>query len=401
MAVEIIHRGKNTAKIEILYQFSKDEPLSMVSPLRYSFNKDTEAKIEFMGNLYTPVNIHIGPKIHKTNDLDHECEMVLEASYQETKRLFICIGLKFETDLQNAEWIFPLKSASLESMVSKCQKNHLYQTKGGNHVCVCTRSLVVNGVRPPMTNTPKGFYGDIIDTNSFDVLSLLHSSADSGIKKVESKTTNLVFKKKLLGLNEDVREGFLTNKDGKEEDTYMECKLLEEDATDTNEVYEDVAIVPLKTNTYERSISMFTHLLHFSLIIFGGFIIMPFLFITLFSKDSFLINGNPNMLSTVVRYFSTVVFFIGGIIMMVTGLSQNKYDTSKNLNYDKMSSGMLTTIIGLYFVVFHMCFSIGMFAWKMIEFDKFKTMFNKDQLGVPSSFDILNGMFATTFADQS
>ena len=87
--------------------------------------------------------------------------------------------------------------------------------------------------------------------------------------------------------------------------------------------------------------------------------------------------------------------------MMVFGLSQNKFDTSKNLNYDKMSSGMLNTIIGLYFVVFHLCFSIGMFAWKMIEFDKFKTMFNKDQLGIPSSFDILNGMFATTFADQS
>jgi hypothetical protein len=328
--------------------------------------------------------------------------MVLEASYQDTKRLFICIGLKFETDLQNTEWIFPLKSASLESMVSKCQKNHLYQTKGGNHVCVCTRSLLVNGVRPPMTTTPKGFYGDIIDTDSFDVLSLLHSSADSGIKKVESKTTNLVFKKKLFGLNEDnLQEGFITNKGGKEDDTYMECKLLEEDATDTNEVYEDVAIVPLKTNTYERSISMFTHLLHFSLIIFGGFIIMPFLFITLFNKDSFLTNGSQNLLSMVVRYFSTVVFFVGGLIMMVTGLSQNKYDTSKNLNYDKMSSGMLTTIIGLYFVVFHLCFSIGMFAWKMIEFDKFKTMFNKDELGIASAFDILNGMFATTFADQS
>ena len=28
MAVEIIHKGKNTAEIEILYQFSKDEKYS-------------------------------------------------------------------------------------------------------------------------------------------------------------------------------------------------------------------------------------------------------------------------------------------------------------------------------------------------------------------------------------
>lgn len=397
MAVEIIRTGKNT-NIDILYQFSKDEPLDMISPLRYTFSHDTESRIEFMEKTFIPMSVDIVPKIHKTNDLDQECEMIVETLYKDNKRLFICIGLKFEIDLQNTEWIFPLKSANLETIVSKCGTNHLYQTKGGNYVCVCAKSLVVNGVKPPMTTTAKEAYKEIIDSDSFDVLSLIHSVADSAIKKVESKTSNVIFKKKLFRLKKDTKEGFLSNENGNEDDTYMECKLLEEDATDKNEVYEDVAVVPLKTNTYERSISMFTHLLHFFLIICGGFFIMPFLFVTLFDKNTFSNGPTPNTFGTIIRYLSTIVFFVGGLTLMITGLSKSKYDTSKNLNYDDMSSDMFATIMGLYFIIFHFCFSLGMFFWKMIEFDKFGGMFTKQNLGIRSCFDILDGMFTTIVA---
>lgn len=393
MAVEIIRNKKNNAEVEILYQFSKDEKLSMISPLHYTFQNNTRSNIKCMDKIFIPKNIYITPKIHKSNTLDQDCEMIVETLHKDTQPLFICVGLKFETDLQNSQWIFPLKSANLESIISQCSRNDLYETKGKNIVCVCSKSLLVNGVKPPITASAKDMYNNIIDVNAYDVLSLINSAGDAGIKKVESKTSNATFKKQLFKIEENVQEGFLTNNEGNEDDTYMECKLLEEDATDANEVYEDVAVVPLKTNTYERSISMFTHLLHFFLIIFGGIIIMPFLFITLFTRKSFYTNDSPNVFSTIIRYFSTVAFFAGGIVMMILGLSQNKYDTSKNLNYNKMTSGMLMTIIGLYFVVFHLCFSIGMFGWKMIEFDKFGTMFTKSDLGIASCFDILDGMF--------
>ena len=91
--------------------------------------------------IFIPQNIYVTQKIHKVGTLDSDCELILESEFEAKQKLFMCIGLRFQTVIENNEWVFPLKTANLEDMVSQCRTNYIYQTKSGNFVCVCKKSL--------------------------------------------------------------------------------------------------------------------------------------------------------------------------------------------------------------------------------------------------------------------
>ena len=390
MAVEIVNNGKKT-HLDVFYHFVQKEELKMTSPTHYGFDRDTGAKIRFLDKVFIPQNIYVTQKIHKAGTLDSDCELILESEFEAKQKLFMCIGLRFQTVIENNEWVFPLKTANLEDIVSQCRKNYVYQTKSGNFVCVCTKSLLVNGVKPAMSVSPKDAYKDIIDGDSYDVLSLVMTGGDNHMKKVESKSSNVVFKKMLFDMtldtdskqvsNDDVKEGFQTTMDN----SYMECKLLKEDTDDMNEVYEDVAVVPLKTNVYERGIVTFSHFLHFFLVTVGGGIGFPMFFATIINNAKQL-QGN---LRWPVGIGSFIIFFLGGLIIMSIGLALPKSSRAHN-NKDK-TKGAELAVVGFYFMLLHISFVIGMVAFKKLVFQNFNTIFPKPLSGI-SFFDVLDGL---------
>ena len=385
MAVEINHNGKNN-KLDLLYYLVKDEELKMSTPTQYHFAQKTNSVIQFLEKSYIPKNIYITPKLHLATTINSECELVLECIHEEMHKIFLCIGLVFSKDSKNDEWVFPLKSPYLDKIFSQCSKNYIYETKSKNYVIVCSSAIVVNGVKPPLDMSAKTLYKDIIDGDSYDVLSLISSSSDNDAKKVQSQTSNVSFKQMLFYPNsektEDVKEGF---NDG----TYMECELLREDEADIDQVYEDVAVVPLDTNTYERGMVTFSHFLHFFLVTFGAGIGLPHLFLMLFSKGDFLSNGMPNTFLTIIGYSSFLLFFVSGLIMLLVGLLNPKYKKMKK-NDKEIKQGSVLATLGFYFILIHCSFALGMFTMKKFEYSEFKNMFRKDELS-GSFFSIMDG----------
>lgn len=388
MAVEIKHNGKKN-KLDLFYHLVKDEDLKMSTPTHYHFPSETDSLIKFSKKEYVPKNIFIAPKLHLADTIQSELELVLEAvNNEKNTKIFLCIGLNFVTDMKNKEWVFPLKTPSLEHLFSQCLKNHVYQTKSKNIVIVCSKSISVNGVKPKMTMSSKTAYKDIIDNDSYNVLSLVETSKDNGVKEVPTKSSNVRFEKMLFHKKsveeQSIEEGFKSG-------TYMECKLLQEDATDHNQVYEDVAVVPLSTNTYERGMVTFSHFLHFFLVTFGAGVGFPHLFLNLFSSGDFKDNaGNTNFFRTIIGYSSFILFFLVGLIMLLIGLLDPRYKQLKQ-NEQEIKQGSVLATVGFYFILIHCSFALGMFAMKKFEYSDFKTMFRNDNLN-GSFFDIMDGL---------
>jgi hypothetical protein len=390
MAVEILNSNKNT-NLDVFYDFGKKEDLKITSPTHYQFNEKTLSKFRLLDKTFVPKNIFITEKIHKANRLNQECELILETLHGESFKMFICIGLRFQTTIENDEWIFPLRSANLEQVVSQCKTNYMYQTKSGNLVCVCKKSLYVNGVKPSFSVTPKDAYKDIIDNDSYDVLSLITTAGDSHTKKVQSKASNVVFKKMLYDTfeNEDETkaEGFIGG-------NYMECELLHEDATDISQVYKDVAVVPLQTNAYERGIASFSHFLHFFLVTVGAGFGYPVLVNALLPD-----NPNPNIRS-ILGYITFFLFFIFGFLLIVIGLSMPDYRKPTDNDRKIVSSstkvdGMVMAVVGFYFMLIHCSSALGMFGFKKFALLDFVKHFgdpkidNALNLSYMSFFDVM------------
>lgn len=391
MAVEIKQNGKKK-KLDLFYHLVKDEDLKMSTPTHYHFSSETDSLIKFSNKDYIPKTIYIAPKLHLADTIQSELELVLEAVHHEKTKIFLCIGINFVTDMENEEWVFPLKTSSLEHLFSQCTKNHVYQTKSKNIVIVCSKSISVNGVKPKMAISSKTAYKDIIDNDSYNLLSLVETSKDNGVKEVQAKSSDVHFEKllfqtpkeKSLEKTIDIEEGFKSG-------TYMECKLLKEDATDHDQVYEDVAVVPLATNTYERGMVTFSHFLHFFLVTFGAGVGFPHLFMNLFSLGDFKDSaGNTNFFRTIVGYSSFIIFFLVGLIMLLIGLLDPRYKQLKQ-NNEEIKQGSLLATVGFYFILIHCSFALGMFAMKKFEYSNFKTMFRNDNLN-GSFFDIMDGL---------
>lgn len=377
MAVQIIHNG-NTTPLDVLYQFDKDETLQPSSPQHYAFDKNTSARIQLMDTVYSPQKLHLVPKLHHAPSLAHTCELVMECAHQESERLFVCIGLIFD---ENEDPFAP----DVERLFSSCSPNHLYLTKSGNRVLVCSKPVKVQGKCPSLKGTAKDAYKEIIDSDSYDVLSLISVSTDHQMKKVESKTSRAVYKPMLFA--PPTQEGFHTATD----DTYMECKLME---PTEDEDREQLAVVPLHTSTYERGMVTFTHFLHFLLVTVGAGIGLPLLFVSIFQKDNLIAaDGGRTLLSWFVSYGSVVVFFLLGLIIMIVGLAIQKKAIDNH--YKKTKAGHANASVmamsGFYLILVHCSFALGMFAFKNFGHESFVKMFNKENLAT-SFYDVLSGL---------
>lgn len=406
MAVEIIHNG-NKDPLDMLY-FLQEDKLREITPLSYAFPLDTQCKVHFLYETYTPTKIHILPVLHKMPKRMAECEAVIECAYQEKKKLFLCIGLKHD---ETASLEYPLQGGDLEMLVSQCQTNHLYQTKEGHFVCVCSKSVPFRGEKPAIKMAAKDAYKEVIDNDSYDVLSLVSSANDHQRRKIESKTSNVQLKKMLFeeyysqhgdGNKTVGQEGFSGHGNLTGDGTYMECKLLQEDANNATEVYEDVAVVPLKTNVYERGMVTFSHFLHFFLVTVGAGVGFPFLLVSLFIKSNFYNDaGVLNNLYYAVGYFSFIAFFMIGLIVMLVGLSDPKYKKPE-LNDEDLkkgtppNNGAVMATVGFYLILVHCSFALGMFAFKklgsLMNLPKFNDIFDQSKLTNASFFNILDGI---------
>jgi hypothetical protein len=216
--------------------------------------------------------------------------------------------------------------------------------------------------------------------------------SDGQTQKIEPKTFDVKLTK-MLYIN-STQEGFIGTI-GKD-DTYMECKLLQEDANDPNQVYEDVAVVPLKTNTYERGMVTFSHFLHFFLVSVGAGLGFPNLMVTIFDKKTFINEetGKPKtFLRILIGFFSIVCFFLVGLIMVIIGLADPRY-SSKIANDQTIKQGSVLATVGFYMILVHCSFALGMFTFKKfgaLVSKRFDDMFEKDELS-GSFWDILDGL---------
>jgi hypothetical protein len=389
MAVEIINNMKKES-LEVLYHF-EEEKLTSFSSTMYIFPKIINSKIFFLEKNYVPTRIHICEKLHRITGYNPECEMVLECEYISAtpKKLFLCIGIQFN---HGSDVVFPLETINYEKIVGKCTKNLFYQTRSGNNVFLCRDLLNVKGEKPKLTVSAHNAYKEIINYDSYDSLKAVLVLSDGQTQKIEPKTFDVKLTK-MLYIN-STQEGFIGTI-GKD-DTYMECKLLQEDANDPNQVYEDVAVVPLKTNTYERGMVTFSHFLHFFLVSVGAGLGFPNLMVTIFDKKTFINEetGKPKtFLRILIGFFSIVCFFLVGLIMVIIGLADPRY-SSKIANDQTIKQGSVLATVGFYMILVHCSFALGMFTFKKfgaLVSKRFDDMFEKDELS-GSFWDILDGL---------
>lgn len=388
MAVEIVKSG-NKEYLEVLYHFD-DEKLTPFSPTLFHFAQSTKSSILFLKEKYTAINIHITRKLHEKSTNKKAYDMIIECQGTEqlTKKLFLCINIEFN----DSGGTFMIQSPDFNTVLSKLSSTILYQTKTGNFVFVSNYTLFSASDAPSISISAKEAYKKVIEPDSFHESSTI-GVAKTPLQKVITKTSYVGFKPFLNEMNE--KEGFLSGTG-----SYMECKLLKENATDRNTVFEDVAIVPLKTNVYERGMVTFSHFLHFFLISFGAGLGFPNLLVTLFTHDDFMDDNTnkPNGLRMIIGFFSLIIFFLTGLILMIIGLADPKY-TRKRKNHVGIKDGSVMATIGFYFVLVHCSFALGMFTFKKFEKltdngekNKFSAMFDNEGLGASSFFDILDGL---------
>lgn len=401
MAVEIVRSG-NKEYLEVLYHFD-DEKLTPFQPALFHFAESTTSNILFLEEKYTAIKIHITKKLHEESMNNRAFDMVIECQGLEqlTKKLFFCIGMEFN----HSEGTFLMQSPDFNTVFSQLKSTDLYQTKTGNFVFVCNNYTLFSAEdAPTITMSAKVAYKEIIEPDSFNELSTV-KVAKPTVQKVETKTSHVVFKPLVLkeGFLTDRKEGFLAEtKEGFLTGTgsYMECKLLQENATDRNTVYEDVAVVPLKTNSYERGMVTFSHFLHFFLVSFGAGLGFPNLLVTVFTLEDFIDEKTKttfNSLRTIVGFFSLIIFFLTGLILMIIGLAAPEYRRKKK-NHIGIKDGSVIATVGFYFILIHCSFALGMFTFKKFETlnngenNKFFAMFDNKGLGATSFFDILDGI---------
>lgn len=390
MAVEIVNSG-NREYLEVLYHFN-DDKLTTFSPALYQFTPSTASNIIFLEEKYSAIKLHLTKKLHEASSNNQKFDMIVEChgTEQLSKKLFICIGLEFN----HPGGTFDLLSPNLNSVFSRFKSTSLYQTKTGNFVFVSNITLLSAGDAPTVNNSAKVSYKEIIEPDSFVFSSAMETAKQNTLPKVETKTTNAVFKKQPFSVESSGKEGFLAGSG-----SYMECKLLKTNAKDRNTVYEDVAVVPLKTNTYERGMVTFSHFLHFFLVSFGAGLGFPNLLVTVFEHKDFIDpkTGAFNTMRTAVGCFSLIIFFLTGLILMIVGLADPKFRRGKKNNV-AIKDGSVIATVGFYFVLIHCSFALGMFTFKKFEKiepkdnNKFFRMFDNEGLGATSFFDILDGL---------
>lgn len=382
--------------IDVSVTFDPDsaivEPSEAIS--FFSFSSGSNSAVSLLNNTYNLDRIHVTHPLHKfENNKEVQFELVLECICKmNNHKLFICRGIQIEP---TKKAYFPLTNETIKDIFcsNDDSDNMIYKSKN-NFVMYRPGVLQMSSRLNKFTDgkSPCDAYREIFD--DFICANTVEIPSDR-------KTQISASKMNRFGDTRRVSEGFLTG-DG----TYMECKLLKEDAKDSSETYEDVAIVPLSTNVYERGMVGFSYFLNFFIVTVGAGLGFPNLIVTLFNKQSFYDTDEdgtsvPNSLRTIIGYFSFVLFFILGFILVIVGLTDPRFKGAK-ANYEPLPGSTLF-LVGFHLILVHCSFALGMWTFK--RFGKtlssdFETMFTRpnDSSGAAISpgwahfFDVLSDL---------
>jgi hypothetical protein len=258
----------------------------------------------------------------------HDYELIAEHSGK-SGSLFICFPLK-KSNRSFPELTFPMIELSpLEGLLVNSTDCLYYKTSTKNHVFFCSKITQVGDDFPTVLDNPKKKYKEIFEPNLFGSNQNILTQQDNKPRIIETLTSPSVVNAK--------REGF-TN--------YMECDLIGDDPDGKPVSMSEYALTPLNANTYERGLVNFMHFLHFTIIIFAGGFILPY--IQCFLKPE------KTKTSTWVTGFLTFdwAMFITSIILLIVGLATK----------GKMSRSKRRTIamFGLYIMVLFGSNIVGM-----------------------------------------
>lgn len=379
MFVNVVKSESNSLDVFLIVD---NTDISITTPNLYSFGENSNSRLFKNNEEYKFDSIHICEPIHNKCST-HEIVCVLTKVDNENKKIFICLPIK---NIPNRKLI-----KDLEIILESTEINIAYKTKTNNLVIVNNDNLEMTLESDVNQVLAKTIYKNVIEFDIYDVMNNLMVNSEKNVEGLY----NVIFSKKLID-NPKIQEGFLAG-DG----TYMECKLLQEDPTDINDVFEDVAVVPLQTNSYERGIVTFSHFLHMFLVTVVAGIGLPQLFATVFKREDFISikdgTEQPNNLRNIIGYGSFVLFFISGLIIMTIGLSDPRFRRVRS--NEMLIPGSVMSVVGFYFILIHCSFALGMLFVKKFSsdlFPKFAVLFVDQNLGFSSFFDVMTGFKVKT-----
>lgn len=328
-AIELKHTSSNdNNKKSFLHHYEKEE-LTKYTESSYGFKKETPSVVEFGKQTYKPVRIHLTKPLFKLNRNHYSHEMIVEHEVYNEKskmlKLFVCIPLIEGT----GNITFPLEKEIQLDNIFENKENVSYQTKTKNYVLVFTKPVEVSGNLPSIRAPSKTSYKEIIEPDSFDVMSSIITLSDNQTPQLSILGKNHSIEKKLM----QITEGFAVDRPREKTGAYMDCELLEENEDDG--VYKDYAVIPLNATSANESLSILLMFLIFICVIIGGVIVGAFLNFESVKKT----------FTKIGIAFIIGAFFLASLLCIICGFAVNKTIVT--------SSGMFLLIAGssilLYF----------------------------------------------------
>jgi len=382
-----------TNNLEYFISYNDLHNLEHTSSTQIKINPKTTSYLKRKQNnqvtLFKPTSMFISSKIHDCSKTsDHTHELIVEHKSDNDEKCFVSKRLKV---LSSSEPQKQFDDSYLKIDLPK--KSKQFSESQGN---IFTKHPIFN-LFSPTTNTTLYKTHDNTDVL---LLNNVQEIQDVPINNATQNAYNHIFnnfnthenKKPLVmqAMFTQVPIRKITEQEGfssiDQTGTYMECEMLKDDG---NSAYEDTAIIPLKTNTYERGLVTFSIFLHYFLITIGAGFCLPLAFISTFKREHFL---EYEWLKSVMSYFSLVIFFVIGISLILYGILHPDYRAQYD-NQVNMATGATIASIGFYLVLIHCSFSLGMFSFKKLQIDqKFIDMFDSQSDDLRNSFfDTMSG----------
>ena len=364
--------------LEYLFSYNDIGKIKHIQNGQYEFPANTTSFLKSKKGMYKAKNAYIGPNLHKDGKSSHE--IIIEHVNEKGDKCFLCKRLQSENKVSSfvsniSNYLNSFFSEySFDDIINSSSKNTLYITDRDHDIIVMDEPFITN-------NVP-------LNTQSVSEMKQRVFRNDKMYPGINSKDERTILEKRNILLKNSTKEGFTTIVDTDTQidttGTYMQCELLQDDG----EAYEDTAIVPLKTNTYERGLINFSNFLNYFLITVGAGFVLPMAFISMFSRETLMNNGTLN---SVASFGSVGLFFGVGILLICYG-TLNPTFSKKMRNEENMATGMLYAASGFYLVLLHLAFAFGMFSMKRLQVDeRFVEMFDSQVLSGASFYNTLDG----------
>lgn len=345
MVVKLITQTKtkpsNSNTVELLYSYNK-ENLSKVNDLLYRFSEtsDMDSVIEYKKEIYKGENIYITPKLHEGS---HCGEVVIEhiANGKKPEKLYVVLFLERKTSksffTSGDVLTFPLmQSNDLGRFVKSGEKSASYYfSKDKYPVVVFNQMVAVNDTLPDIKGNAKSIYKELFEPNTFDVLSSIITLQDKNAQQTVT-TLPIQLSEKWFETNDKTKEGFDSLKG---EGTYMECVALDED---TNDEIADYAVVPLNQSGTAKAYSTVVYGLG-SVIILITFIAINYYLRTETNFKEFFIKEFRGI--KIDKIFGGIILFIG-LILIIAGAIKNSESDDRSLATTLTFSGVIIFLFG-------------------------------------------------------